>query len=77
MQDEGAVRQLSQRELVNALLDNASFLVLGRKLVAGTSDGYEQRRAPSLRGVAYAITPPSTIAVLSGYAVQIGADAQD
>ena len=59
------------------LLDDAPFLVLDRKLVAWTRTGYEQRRARPVRGVARVITPPSTVAVLSGYAVQIDAVAQD
>jgi hypothetical protein len=59
-------------------LDSAPFLVLGRKLVAWSSDGYKQRRARPVRGEADVITPPSTIAVLSaGDPVQIDAAAYD
>jgi hypothetical protein len=54
-------------------LDRAPALVLGRQLIEWTSAGYEpQAQARPRRGVAEAITPPSTIAALrAGYPVQI------
>jgi hypothetical protein len=59
-----------------ALVDDVPMLVLGDELVAWTVRGYGARGARPRAGVAAAITPPASLAVLrAGYPLQIDATA--
>ncbi len=54
------------------LLDQTPAVVVGDHLTEWTPDGYAARRPRPVEGIATAITPPSTVAVLrAGYPVQI------
>jgi hypothetical protein len=74
------LHQMPWRDLpdgVFVLLDDASALVLGDRLVEWTREGYRGSRARPGRGDATAITPPSTVAALrAGYPVQIDSGAR-
>lgn len=69
------VRELPWRSLpdgVFVLLDDVPALVVGRRLVEWTTEGYGARARRPRDGDAVVITPPSTVAVLrAGYWVQI------
>lgn len=58
-------------------LDGAPLLVLGDELVEWTREGYRARRIRPTRGMAIAITPPASLAVLrAGYPLQIDSSAR-
>jgi hypothetical protein len=59
-----------------ALLGDIPVLVVGRRLVGWTREGYGEARPRPRRGTATVITPPATVAALgAGYPVQIDAGA--
>jgi hypothetical protein len=69
------IHQLPWAELPDGafvLLDDTPAVVVGRRLVEWTHEGYGERRDRPTRDTANMITPPSTVAALrAGYPVQI------